>query len=922
MAFPPPGDPHLLTLLFAALAQSPSVAPWRVLETEHYQVHYPAPAEEWTLHQVERLEAIRERVSAEVGWTPDFKVQVIVQDPFSEANGAALPLGRSPRMVLWTFPPGADSVIGTYRDWGELLITHEDAHIVHLMKPPRGLSGQLMYSLFRLAPVTVKSPRWVIEGYATVVEGRLTGSGRPHGAYRGTLLRRLAQQGALPSYGELNGSDRWQGFGYAYLVGSAYLEWLEARPGDGTLRDVWARMTARKVRSFDQAFEGVFGDKPWILYQRFCAELTADAMAADGADWDRSTLWMDTSWSTGIPALSPDGDKLAVVVGSKDGPPTLRVWKTEPNQKAIDRRQERIDTLTERDPDDVVAIDPRTAPHELVASLVDRSHSPRTARWIDDSSLLFDAGDFDRYRRLRRDLYRFDVDTSSTTRLTRHADLRDADPHPDGQTAVAIRGSWGLTQLVLVDLETAQITALTEPSAEVVVDQPRYSDDGSTLLYLRHDGSSFRPVLRDLDSGDESPLPLPAGAATIHATWRGESIIASLAVQGRIDLWRLAPDTEPERLTHSGAAFGPEPSEQGLYYLQMQADGLEVHYLADGPVLPPPGDSLGLVGPVADLDAPPLPSTPQTSHPIGLGRLEPRLLTGGMVGQRASNVELGLRLGDVVGRNDFVAVGSLGDRGGVTGGALWWANRTLPADLELRAWGVQDGLTPPWWTGGSIALESEGGSSTRWGVARGGAWIETATDGTTRGEAFVIATGSLVAPRTRWLRVWTLGKASAGQGSGLNTTLTEAASGFALGRAWTLSSDYRIGRSSGADYSLGGVASGLRAEEAQWRQLQNGWSAPNTATGTVHDRMEVAIGSNGIDAFGERRRVWTGQGVVPYSLLGLRFRQSAEAQSLVKVPGVEIEIGIGCALERGRVVERACRKLEDYRSWSGIIWRP
>ena len=107
-------------------------------------------------------------------------------------------------MILWTSPPGPESEIGHYCDWTELLITHEETHLVHLLRPSRNPARQLA----RPAP-----PRWgrsrsarragCFEGYATVVEGRLTGSGRPNGDLRAAILRRWAQGGKLPSYARL-----------------------------------------------------------------------------------------------------------------------------------------------------------------------------------------------------------------------------------------------------------------------------------------------------------------------------------------------------------------------------------------------------------------------------------------------------------------------------------------------------------------------------------------------------------------------------------------------------------------------------------------------------------------------------------------------------------------------------------------------
>src|SRR5436190_16241373 len=90
--------------------------------------------------------------------------------------------------------------------------------------------------LLPLNPITLRAPRWVLEGYATVIEGRLTGAGRPNSTIRALILRRWAQEGRLPSYSQLNSDQRFLGMSMAYLMGSAFLEWLEQRSGTESLR--------------------------------------------------------------------------------------------------------------------------------------------------------------------------------------------------------------------------------------------------------------------------------------------------------------------------------------------------------------------------------------------------------------------------------------------------------------------------------------------------------------------------------------------------------------------------------------------------------------------------------------------------------------------------------------------------------------
>src|SRR5262249_27264163 len=152
-----------------------------------------------------RLEAIRERVAAEVGYAPPETVEVLVEDPVAAANGEAIPALGWPPLVLWTTPPPPDSELGHYGLWSDLLVTHEEAPRGHLLRPSRNPLRQALQRIVPVGPIPLAAPRWAVEGYATLVEGRLTGSGRPHSDLRAAILRRWAQGGKLPGYGDLAG---------------------------------------------------------------------------------------------------------------------------------------------------------------------------------------------------------------------------------------------------------------------------------------------------------------------------------------------------------------------------------------------------------------------------------------------------------------------------------------------------------------------------------------------------------------------------------------------------------------------------------------------------------------------------------------------------------------------------------------------
>jgi hypothetical protein len=150
---------------------------------------------------------------------------------------------------------------------------------------------------------------------------------------------------------------RYEGGSFAYLAGSAFLEWLVAKHGDSSLVDIWRRLSAKQNRSFDDAFAGVFGESARTLYARFAAELTTSAVSVERelrlSSADTGAIVQRTTWSTGDPAISPNGERVALVLRSATKPSRVVIWKTAPEPDTGRARRDSL--LLKRDPEDVPA---------------------------------------------------------------------------------------------------------------------------------------------------------------------------------------------------------------------------------------------------------------------------------------------------------------------------------------------------------------------------------------------------------------------------------------------------------------------------------------------------------------------------------------------------------------------------------------
>jgi hypothetical protein len=634
-------------LALPAVAQSPA-AEWRTIRTEHFRIHYPAEYEGWAMRAAAHVESVRDAVVREVGYAPHETSDILVMNPIADSNGLTLPLLGHPRIVLFTEPPEPESQIGEFSDWIDLLMTHEMTHLVQLLRPSRNPVQRVISKITGVDPIALYAPRWALEGYATVEEGRITGSGRPNSSLRAAILRKWALSGRLPTYAQLNSDRSFAGMSMAYLGGSAFLEWLQQRGGEDSLRKLWARMTARQRRSFDSAFEGVFGEAPARLYGRFMAELTERAMEIEKAAQPREgELWLETSRGSGDPVVSPDGKRIAIVQRDAHGEAKLVVYSTGPNPEE-QKFKERIEKMLKRDPEDVAPVAARPLPRkpEHTLTLPDGGDIA-TPRWTrDGKSILYSHKQPDREGFLHHDLFLWTPESGANRRVTRLADVEDADPLPDGTTAIGVRNRDGLSQLINVNLFTGEVTLRGEASLDKIFSHPRASASGK-IAWAEHDRSGWH--LGNV-SGAFSP------------EWLGETLYASVARGGFIDIARIGDGVAYVTRT-AGAAMQPAPAPDGsLYFMSLERDGFVVRHLAN----------MEPVAPRAPLEtrlAPAIPPVTGASvafqtQPVaapreyGFGRPELAGIFGGYWTAYDHDQEIAVRAGDVVGRFDALAIAS------------------------------------------------------------------------------------------------------------------------------------------------------------------------------------------------------------------------------------------------------------------------
>lgn len=565
-----------------------SAMPWRTVRTQWFEMHYPLDTEAWALDLAPRLDAMHDAVAILVGYAPPGRTTIVIDDPYNVANGKAIPILGAPVVHFWVTPPGPTDQIANHRGWGIKLASHEFGHVAHLSRPARRAQWYWHLLPAQVSPLAVFTPRWALEGYATWIEGKITGSGRPHGAWRPSLLRELALAGRLPSYGALSAGGGFKGGSMAYLAGSAFWEWLAAQRGDTSMTLVFRRQTARIGRSFDESFRGVYGEPPAVMYGRFSAELTAKAFEVDtalrasglvpGARLARFTGFV------GGPAVSADGKRIALALPGLGASPRVIV-ATPDTQLVTKAEQEQLARNLRRDPADVPArrVYPRLA--KPIATLKARRGrtfgNPRFANAA-GTQVLVESWSVRRDATQRPDLAIWDVTSGAVRYVTDGAAVQDADASPDGASAAAVRCTGGVCDLVLVSLATGAVTTLAEGTPTKVFSHPRWSPDGTRLVAGVQDRDGlWRLALIDPATGAQT-LVTPADdvnrhSASFDATGTQLVYVSEAGGIPNVESLTLRDGARTARSRVSGSVYEPAPMPDGsILFLSEYAGGLDL----------------------------------------------------------------------------------------------------------------------------------------------------------------------------------------------------------------------------------------------------------------------------------------------------------------------------------------------------------
>ncbi len=521
----------MLVLSGVAAAQVPPNERYLTFETDNFRVIFPQGWETFARRAADRAEWAYAGLAEHFIEPPSGRISLVISDNSDRPNASATPIPFN-RVALIATPHIANRQLNFYRDWLDITLVHELAHIFHLDRAAGMWSG--LRTIFGRVPVFFPAfyqPRWVVEGLPTYYESRLTGAGRAYGGYFETLLSGAAAGDAFKSVDAADGlAPVWPANQTPYAYGGRFFRALAEQHGDSAVANFAAHGAARLPYTLDWAAKPHFGSTLSGGWDRWRSQFEEQARLQGESREARvltaGTPLSDLLWIIPSPRFSPDSRYIAFTsIGPRDDATTVVI---EASSGAVVRRA--------------------------------RRNSAGGNAWSLEGATIFnDQLELaDRYR-IYGDLYELDVASGSERRLTVGLRVGQADLAPDGSALLVVQIGEGTNRLATIEPATGTLRPLTEYEEGVNWERPRWSPDGRRIAVERWSRGQVLDIVI-LDAGGEMIQAITDDAAVdVAPCWSpdGRYVLWASDREGTFDIY--AADVSGQRAAR-GAGGGGEPA--------------------------------------------------------------------------------------------------------------------------------------------------------------------------------------------------------------------------------------------------------------------------------------------------------------------------------------------------------------------------
>ena len=470
---------------------------WRVIETEHWLVHYYPEEKEGAMDAARMAERSYARLSKVLDHQFREKKPIIIFSSRSEfgQNNITGDLGEGvggvtePLKHRMVFPMTGD--LGSF----EHVLTHEMVHEFQFDVFARGKAGANLQTLNQIDP-----PLWFMEGMAEYL------SSGPKHLLTDTWVRDAVVNGSLPSIEQM--TERPDKY-FPYRFGESLWEYVGSRWGDAAIGEILQNATTLGIA---RAFQRQLGLTLHELSDDWREAMNAKYLP-QAATLDRPRSFSQpllTEKTSGgqiflAPALSNDGNRIAFLSNGsmKRGEVFIDLWLADA------RTGKRIKRLVQS------TTNPNFEELRLLYSQSSFSNDGRTLAFTGE-------------RQGKDVLYLLDVASASVKkRVDLPLDAVWSPVFSPDDKQIAFSGTHGgITDLYIVDADGKNLRQLTNDQYANL--QPSWSPDGKRIAYVTDEGpgsnlailklSQWRIAVMDIQSRTAEILP-GQGGLNLNPQW-------------------------------------------------------------------------------------------------------------------------------------------------------------------------------------------------------------------------------------------------------------------------------------------------------------------------------------------------------------------------------------------------------------------